>query len=73
MLKNKVKKLLAGQFNKEKLNTTYLPYGQKDLMRPKLLEQVLLKAIQKITQDKIKAFWENMMSFLPKCINLEII
>lgn len=44
MLKNEVKKLLAGQFNKEKLNTAYLPYGQKDLMRQKLLEQVLLKA-----------------------------
>lgn len=73
MLKNEVMKLLVGQFNKEKLNTAYLLYGQKDLMRPKLLEKVLLKAKQEITQDKVKAFWEHMISFLPKCINLEII
>ncbi len=73
VLKNSIKKLLAGPYNTVKMNIAYMPYGQKDLNRRKLLEKVLIKSIPEITQEKVMAFWGHMMSFLPKCINLEII
>ncbi|KAK8870215.1 hypothetical protein M9Y10_008092 [Tritrichomonas musculus] len=73
VLKYAVKRLLAAPYNTEKLNIAYLSYGQKDLMRRRLLERVIRDALPEITQPKVAAFWQHIMSFLPKCLALEII
>lgn len=71
ILKFAIKRLLAGPLLERKLKIANLPYGAKANARRLLLEEALEKCIGEITPDKVTAFWDHMMSLMPKMIAME--
>ena len=71
VLKNAIKKQMAGRLYQQRLRIALLPFGQKTLHRLRLLEDAFDHPIQEVTPQKVISFWNHMLSFIPKCLHFE--
>ena len=68
VLKAAIKRTLAGELRDERLRIASLPYGAKSTRRLQILQRALALSTPSITQPKVQAFWNHMMTVLPKCL-----
>ena len=69
VLKAAIKRTLAGELRDERLRIASLPYGAKSTRRLQILQRALALSTPSITQPKVQAFWNHMMTVLPKCLS----
>ena len=73
MLKAAIKRILAGDMREERLRIASLPFGAKQARRLQILRRAIVAAMPSLTQAKVHAFWNHMMTVLPKCLAREAV
>ena len=70
-LKAAIKSLLSGPLLQRKLQIANMQFGAKTHARRLLLEEALNNSVNTITQPKVHAYWEHMLSLIPLMIAKE--
>ena len=73
VLKAAIKRILAGDMREERLRIASLPFGATQARRLQILRRAIVAAMPSLTQAKVHAFWNHMMTVLPKCLAREAV
>ena len=73
VLKAAIKRILAGDMREERLRIASLPFGAKQARRLQILRRAIVAAMPSLTQAKVHAFWNQMMTVLPKYLAREAV
>lgn len=71
VLKASIKRCLAGDLREARLRIASLPFGEKQRQRLLVLQRALAAAIPDLKPEKVRAFWNLMMTLLPRCLAQE--
>ena len=71
VLKHTIKMAMAARVE-ELVATESLPWGQKTAQRQAILFDINLNSMAVITADKAQGWWQQSLTFIPKCLAMDI-